>query len=136
MTTINNRLKWIALLTVGIVGIYLVACFALYRIPASGEPEYFEGRVIYKLEENTGTNRQFFEQRIMGNHIVRLEDDSVWYVSERDYKILWPRDPEEMLKQGRTIKTQLKVQKLLFGGYLMQEIRELDILNEAPTIIR
>jgi hypothetical protein len=136
MMAVNNRLKWIVLPTVGIIGIYLAVCFALYRIPASGEPEYFEGRVIYKLEDHTGTNRQFFEERIMGNHIVRLEDDRVWYVSDSDYKVLWPRDPDEMLKQGRTIKTQLKAQKLLFGGYLMQEIRELDILNEAPTVIR
>ncbi len=123
------------MLVFGLIGLYLVVCFAVYRIPAGGEPESFSGRVIYKLNDNTGTNRQFFEERIMGNHIVRLEDDSVWYVSDSDYRILWPRDPYEMRKIGQTLRTELKVQKLLFGGYLMQEIHELDNLKEAPTII-
>jgi hypothetical protein len=32
--------------------------------------------------------------------------------------------------------TELKAQKLLFGGYSIAEIHELDIINEAPTIIK
>jgi hypothetical protein len=130
----QNKIKWLALFVVGLIGLYLVVCLVLYRIPATAEPEYFSGRVIYMLDDATGTNRQFFEE-LMGNHIVRLEDDSVWYVSERDYNILWPRDPYEMRKLGQTLRTELKVQKLRFGGYIVEEIRELDILNEAPTII-
>ena len=135
MSPEKNIIKWLVLSTVGLIGLYLVVSFVLYRIPATDEPEFFEGKVLYKLIDNTGTNRQFFEEQLMGNHTVRLDDDSLWYVSKRDYNILWPKDPYEMRKQGYTIKTELKAQKLLFGDYLMVEIHELDILNEAPMII-
>ena len=134
MATINNNLKWIALLTVGVIGLYLIVCVAIYRIPAAGEPEYFEGYVLYKPVESTGTNRQLFEERVMGNRLVQLDDESNWYVSERDYKILWPSNIDEMRERGYTIKTELKAQKLLFGGYAIAEIHELDKLKEAPTI--
>jgi len=135
MSTINKRILGIASLAIGIIGIYLVACLAIYRIPASDEPEFVAGKVLYKLDDNTGTNRQLFEELVMGNRVVRLEDRSVWYVSPSDYRILWPADPDELRKRDTTIKTELKVQKLMFGGYVVVEIHELDILDEPPTII-
>ena len=131
MVTTKNSLKWIALLTVGIISIYLIVCIAVYRIPAADEAEYFAGHVLYEPIENTVTNRQLFEE-VMGNRMVRLEDESIWYVSKRDHEILWP----ENRKRGYTIKTELKAQKLLFGGYSIAEIYELDIINQAPTIIK
>ena len=136
MVAKNKNLKWIVLLTVGIIGIYFISSVAIYRIPTGDEPEYFEGYVLYKPIVNTSTNRQFFEERLMGNRLVRLDDESVWYVSERDYKILWPSNLDEMLKSGYTIKTELKAQKLLFGGYSIAEIHELDKLKQAPAIIQ
>jgi len=135
MVTIKNRLIWIVLLPVGIIGIYLVVCIALYRIPAADETEYFEGLVLYKLNDSTGTNRQLFEELVMGNRFVRLDDESIWYVSERDHRILWPSNLDELRNRGYTIKTELKAQKLLFGGYSIAEIHELDKLKETPVII-
>ena len=132
MVALSKNLKWIALLTVGIIGIYFIASIAIYRIPAGDEPEYFEGFVLYEPIENTSTNRQFFEERLMGNRLVRLDDESVWYVSERDYKILWPSNLDEMHQRGYTVKTELKAQKLLFGGYSIAEIYELHKLKVAP----
>jgi hypothetical protein len=133
MVTNNKNLKWIALLTVGIIGIYFIASIAIYRIPAGDEPESFEGFVLYEPLDNTSTNRRFFEERLMGNRLVRLDDESVWYVSESDYTILWPENLDEMHQRGYTVKTELKAQKLLFGGYSIAEIYELDIINEAPA---
>jgi hypothetical protein len=134
MASKKYTIKLIALLTVGVIGIYLIACFVSYRIPTADEPVYIDGYMLYKLTENTGTNRQLFEELVMGNRLIRLTDESIWYVSKRDHKILWPEDPHEMHKKGYTIKTQLKTQKLLFGGYSKAEIYELDIISEAPTI--
>ena len=71
----------------------------------------------------------------MGNRLVRLDDGSVWYVSECDHKILWPDNLDEMRNRGYTIRTELKAQKLLFGGYSKAEIHELDKLKEATAII-
>jgi hypothetical protein len=136
MATTQNKLKWIALLTVGFIGIYLIASAAIYRIPAGDEPESFEGYVLYEPMDSTSTNRRFFEERLVGNRLVRLDDESVWYVSESDFKILWPENIDEMHQRGYTIKTELKAQKLLFGGYSIAEIYELDIINEAPAIIK
>ena len=136
MATTQNKLKWIALLTVGFIGIYLIASVAIYRIPAGDEPESFEGHVLYEPMDSTSTNRRFFEERLMGNRLVRLDDESVWYVSESDFKILWPENIDEMHQRGYTIKTELKAQKLLFGGYSIAEIYELDIINESPAIIK
>jgi len=136
MVTIKNSLKWIVLVPVGIISIYLVVCMVLYRAPAGDESEYFQGDVLYKLNDSTGTNRQLFEELVMGNRLVRLGDESTWYVSERDHKILWPENPDEMRKRGYTIKTELQAQKLLFGGYSKAEIHELDVLNEAPRIVK
>ena len=133
MATRNKNIKYIALLTVGIIGIYFIASVAIYRIPAGDEPESFTGFVLYQPIENTSTNRQFFEQRLMGNRLVRLDDESIWYVSERDHKILWPENIDEMHQRGYTIRTELKAQKLLFGGYSIAEIYELDKLKaEVP----
>ena len=103
MSPVHYFFKWIALLAVGIISIYLVVCLVIYRIPATDEPEFFEGKVLYKLIDNTGTNRQLFEELLMGNHTVRLDDDSVWYVLKRDYNILWPKDTYEMRKQGQEV---------------------------------
>jgi hypothetical protein len=136
MATTQNKLKWIALLTVGFIGIYLIASVAIYRIPAGDEPESFEGYVLYEPMDSTSTNRRFFEERLVGNRLVRLDDESVWYVSESDYRILWPENIDEMHQRGYTIRTELKAQKLLFGGYSTAEIYELDIINEAPAIIK
>ena len=131
----KNRNKWIALLTVGIGGVYFLVSFAAYRLTADGEPENFEGRVVYKLKEDAAPNRRFFEG-LMGNLPVRLDDGSVWYVSKRDHKILWPRHPDEMVEKGYTINTVLKAQKLYFGGYAHAEVYEMEILNEQPTVIK
>jgi len=136
MPTMKNRLKWVALLTVGIISIYLVVCLVIYRIPAADEPAYFEGHVLYRLNDNTGTNRQLFEELVMGNRLVRLDDESIWYVSERDHKILWPSNLDELRNRGYTIKTELKAQKLLFGGYSIAKIHELDKYKEAPALIK
>ncbi len=131
----KKGLLWIALAVAGFIGIYIAVCYVVYRVPAEGEPEYFEGRIVYKPNEQTGLNRRIFEEMVMGNRAVRLDDESIWYVSKRDYKILWPRTPEEMRSKGYTIKTELKAQKLFFGGYSQAEIYELEILNEPPAII-
>ena len=85
MGTIKNNVKWIVLLPLGIISIYLIVCIAAYRIPGADEPEYFGGYVLYTPMEDAGTNRQLFEELVMGNRLVRLDDGSIWYVSKRDY---------------------------------------------------
>ena len=130
----NNVIKQLALISAGIIGVYLIVCFVVYRLPASEEPVNFEGRIIYKLTESTGTHRQLFEELVMRNRIIRLDDGGVYYVSQRDHEILWPEDPNAMHDKGYTIKTTLKAPKLFFGGYSKVEIAELQVLSEAPVI--
>ncbi|MBT8439654.1 MAG: hypothetical protein KJO91_07995, partial [Gammaproteobacteria bacterium] len=65
MASRNYVIKRFALLSAGIIGVYLIVCFIVYRIPASEEPVDFEGRIIYKLTESTGTHRQLFEELVM-----------------------------------------------------------------------
>ena len=132
MISTKNSLKWLVLLPVGIIVLYLVVCFAIYRIPASTEPEFFKGSVLKTMDFATGTNRQFFEERVLGNRLVRLDNDGIWYVSERDYRILRPSNLEALHDRGITITTELKAQKLLFGGYSIAEIQELYKIKQAP----
>ena len=126
--------KWVGLRAVGVIGIYFIACFVLYRLPASSEIEFFEGEVLYQLTETIETNRRVFEEIFLQNRILRLKGNSVWYISKSDHSKLWPEDPISMYKKGYTFKVKLKVKKLLFGGYSKAEIVKHNKVNEKPTV--
>lgn len=113
---------------------YILLCLAAYRITDNSKPEIFEGKVLYKFIEFNGTNRQLFEEIIMQNRTIRLEDNSIWYVSKPDHLELWPENPHEMNKKGYTIKARLKAQKLYLGGYSKAEVIATEKLNENPII--
>lgn len=126
--------RWIGLRVIAVVGIYFVVCFVLYRLPASSETEFVEGKVLYQLNETIDTNRGFFEEALMQNQILRLKGKGVWYLSKGDHTKLWPEDPIEMYKQGYTMQAKLKVSKLLFGGYSDAELVKYEKLHEKPTV--
>lgn len=126
--------RWVGLRAIVVVGIYFIACFMLYRLPASSETEFFEGKVLYQLTETIATNRRFFEESLMQNRILRMKSNRVWYVSKSDHAKLWPEDPITMYKKGYTMKVKLKVKKLLFGGYSKAEIVKYKKLDEKPTV--
>ena len=126
--------KWVGLRAIAVIGIYFIACFVLYRLPASSETDVFEGKVLYQLTEIVATNRRFFEESLMQNRILRLKSNRVWYVSKSDHVKLWPEDPITMYKKGYTMKVELKVKKLLFGGYSKAEVVQYKRLDEKPTV--
>lgn len=127
-------LKRIVIILIASAGIGFVSSLIAFRFPASTEPDFFEGNVLYKFVEITGSYRQLFEELIMQNRTIRLVDDSIWYVSKSDYAKLWPENPHKMSKKNYTIKAKVKVQKLFFGGYSRAEVAEYEILNETPVI--
>jgi hypothetical protein len=134
MKVMTKLSRWIGLRVVAVVGIYLVICFALYRLPASSDTELVEGEVLYQLNETIETNRGFFEEALMQNKILRLKGHGVWYLSKTDHTKLWPEDPIEMYKKGYTFKVKLKVKKLLFGGYSNAEVVQYKRVAEKPTV--
>lgn len=126
--------RWIGLRVIVVLGIYFVVCFVLYRLPASSDSEFIEGKILYQLNETIETNRGFFEEALMQNKILRLKGNGLWYLSKSDHTKLWPEDPVDMYKQGYTMRAKLKVKKLLFGGYSNAELVEYDKLQEKPTV--
>ena len=126
--------RWVGLRAIVVIVIYFIACFVLYRLPASSETEFFEGKVLYQLTETIETNRRVFEEILMQNRILRMKSNRVWYVSKSDHKKLWPEDPISMYKKGYTFKVKLKVKKLLFGGYSKAEVVKYNKINEKPTV--
>jgi len=126
--------RWVGLRTIVVIVIYFIACFVLYRLPASSETEFFEGKVLYQLTETIATNRRFFEESLLQNRILRMKSNRVWYVSKSDHEKLWPEDPISMYKKGYTFKVKLKVKKLLFGGYSKAEVVNYNKINEKPTV--
>jgi hypothetical protein len=126
--------KWIGLRAIVVIVIYFIACFVLYRLPASSETEFLEGKVLYQLTETVATNRRVFEESLMQNRILRMKDNSMWYVSKSNHEKLWPEDPISMYKKGYTFKVKLKVKKLLFGGYSKAEVVKYNKINEKPTV--
>ena len=134
MKVIAKVFKWIGLRAIVVIGIYFIVCFVLYRLPASSETEFFEGKVLYQLTETIETNRRVFEELLMQNKILRMKGNKKWYVSKADHTKLWPEDPITMYKKGYTIKVKLKAKKLLFGGYSKAEIVHYNKLDEKPTV--
>jgi hypothetical protein len=126
--------RWVGLRAIVVIVIYFIACFVLYRLPASSETEFFEGKVLYQLTETIETNRRVFEEILMQNRILRMKSNRVWYVSKSDHAKLWPEDPISMYKKGYTFKVKLKVKKLLFGGYSKAEVVKYNKINEKPTV--
>ncbi len=126
--------RWIGLRVVAVAGVYIVACFVIYRLPASSEIEFVEGEVLYQLNETIESNRGFFEEALMQNRILRLKGNGIWYLSKTDHAKLWPEDPISMYKKGYTFKVKLKVKKLLMGGYSDADIVEYHKLDKKPTV--
>ncbi len=126
--------RWVAGRAIVVIGIYFVGCFVMYRVPASSEIEFFEGKILYQLNETIETNRQVFEELLMQNQKLRLKNNSLWYVSTSDHAKLWPENPLKMYKKGYTMQVRLKAQKLLFGGYSRAEIVTYKKLDEKPTV--
>jgi len=134
MKVIAKVSKWIGLRVIAVFAVYLLVCFVLYRIPASSDVEFIEGKVLYQLTEAESSNRRMFEELLMQNSILRLEGNKMWYVSSSDRAKLWPEDPISMYKKGYTIAVKLKTQKLLFGGYADAEVVSYHKLAEKPTV--
>ena len=134
MTVVAKVSKWIGLRVIVVIGVYFIACFVLYRLPASSETVFFEGKVLYQLTETIATNRRVFEEVLMQNKILRMKGNRMWYVSKSDHAKLWPEDPITMYKKGYTMKVKLKAKKLLFGGYSKAEIVNYKKLDEKPTV--
>ena len=134
MKVVAKLSRWVGLRVVAVLALYLIACFLLYRLPASSESEFIEGKVLYQLNESIETNRGFFEEVLLQNKILRLKGQGIWYLSKSDHAKLWPEDPIDMYKQGYTMKAKLRVKKLLFGGYSNAELVKHDKLHEKPTV--
>lgn len=134
MKVVTKLSRWVGLRVIAVLGIYFVVCFVLYRLPASSEVEFIEGKVLYQLNESIESNRGFFEEAVMQNRILRLRGKGLWYLSKSEHTKLWPEDPIEMYKQGYTMKAKLKVKKLLFGGYSNAELVKYDKVQEKPTV--
>lgn len=107
----------------------------MYRIPADGSEEVFSGEVHYKFLELGLTNREAFE-KLFGNRIVRLEGQSVFFVPSAQKKRLWQESPHVMREKKYTLRAKLRAKPLLFGGYGVAEIANIERLEKEPLLTK
>ena len=127
-------IKWIGILLLSLLTLYVAICLIMYRLPAGKGEIVTEQSVHYKFIEFAGTNRQFFEELIMQNKTLRLQDKSVWFISKDQRDILWSESPHAMSEKGYTIKVKIKAKKLYFGGYGKATVMSFEKINEQPII--
>ena len=108
-------------------------CWTMCRLPSQVDAHIYEGEIHYKFVELDLSNRGFFES-ICSNSIVRLEENSIFYVSQSDHKKLWPEDPRVMDKNGYTYRAKLQASPLLFGGFGLAKVISIVRITKEPKI--
>ena len=126
-------IKWFFFLLVILITIWFLVNYAMYRITSDDDKVKFEGEMHYKLLELNFTNRQLFEE-LIGNRIIRIEGVPILYGAKPEWSELWPESPHDMIKKEYTIKTEVSVQPLYFGGYGLIEVNKVERLNKKPII--
>jgi hypothetical protein len=133
MRSFLRVIKWFFILIASALLLWVVACYAMYRIPAGLERKIFDGEVRYKFLELGFSNRQNFEG-LLGNRIIRLKDNPPLYISTDDHSRLWPEDPFDMKEKGYTLRAKLIANNLLFSGFGLAEVISVERIEKEPII--
>jgi hypothetical protein len=133
MSKLIKVIKWLFICVASIILLWFATSYVIYRIPATNERKIFNSEVHYKFIEFHLSNRQFFEELIK-NKVVRLEGDPLLFVPASDHAKIWSERPDDMRKGGYTLKAKLTAKPLLFGGYGVAEVVDVEYLEKEPII--
>lgn len=129
---IPRHLKALGLAILAGAFLWFLICLLLYRLPGEVSPRYFNGNVQYKYFDLGGSDNRLFFESLLGNVPARLVDNTMFYVSKSDKKLLWP--PSELNGNRYTSRAHLVAQPLLFGGIGPARILKIQRIEEEPRI--
>lgn len=112
----------------------LLAPLIKYRLPG-GKAVIFEGEVQYQyidLGQGDMLRTQF--EHLLGKRRVFLVDKPWMFVRSSDFERCWPE--RDMKSANYTISAKFQVYPLLFGGYGLAEVVDIQRLNKPPVVTK
>ena len=95
-----------------------------YQMVDIGQGDFLRNGIEYKSD----TKRVFLADTASNIHWL--------YVSNSDFKKLWPESPQKMKENNYTIKAKFRTRKLLLGDYAVATVIKIDSITEPPLITK
>ncbi len=128
-------LRWTLALLFATGLTWFVVSLAMYRIPSGEAPVLVEDQVIYDVLELGLTNREIFESIMYpGAAILRFDGERDFFVTAADHAKIWAGIEEIFEKGDHTYKAKILAPPLLFGGYGVSTLVDLQRVASEPSL--